>query len=94
MKRKPKLDKNINKDVVLCETTNQKASKCTAELLMQSSIPFTRNTKRIPFFKREQYKGADEVWVISINRNEYTKARRMIDQLDLRYKKRLLLNVI
>lgn len=94
MKRRIKLDKNVNKDVVLCETTNHKASKCTADVLMADCIPFTRVWKRVPLFKRESYKGASEVCVISINRNEYHRARRSIERVDSIYRNRLLLNII
>lgn len=93
-KRKMKIDKSVNRDVVLCETTNHKASKCTADALMHDSIPFTRVWKRVPFFKREDYKGASEVCVIKINRNEYSRARASLDRIDAIYKSRLLLNII
>jgi len=94
MKRKMKVDRNVNKDVELCRTTNHYASRKTAEALMESSIPFTSCWKRIPFFKREEYHGASEVCIISINRNEYSRARRSLTALDVRHRQRLLLNVI
>lgn len=94
MTRKPKLDKNINKDVVLCETTNHRVSNRTIAVLLQDSIAFTKNWKRVPFYKREAYQGASEVCVISINRNEYVQARRSIQKLERNYRDRLLLNVI
>ncbi len=94
MTKKPKLDKHINKDVVLCQTTNHRVSNHMTQLLLQDSIPFTRNWKRIPFYKRDAYQGADQICIISINRNEYGKARRSLDKLDRRWRERLMLNVI
>lgn len=88
------LGKNIDKDVVLCRTTNHRVSNRTTELLVQASIPFTKNWKRVPFFRREQYRGASEVCVIRINRNTYSRARRTLDCMEKRDKARLLLNVI
>ena len=83
--RAPKLDKHVDKDVVLCSTT---------DILLQDAIPFTKNWKRIPFYKREEYRGADQICVFSINRNLYGRARRSISQLDRMDRNRLLLNVI
>lgn len=94
MKKKFKYDKNINKDVVLCETTNHRASNCTSDALMKSSISFSKRWKHIPFFRRENYNGASQVCVIKINRNEYSRARRCLDGIDAIYKDRLLLNII
>ena len=64
----------------------------TAEALLEEHIPFTKNRKRIPFFKREDYKGADKVWVITINPRRYGQARRVIDRMDRVYKERLVLS--
>ena len=92
--RAPKLDKHVDKDVVLCSTTNRRVSNHTADILFQDAIPFTKNWKRIPFYKREEYRGADQICVFSINRNLYGRARRSISQLDRMDRNRLLLNVI
>lgn len=94
MKRKPTIDRNINKDVVLCETTNRIVSNKTVEILTRAAIPFTKNWKRVPFYKKKAYNGADNVCIIYINRNEYSKARRAIRGLEISDQKRLLLNVI
>lgn len=94
MKRAPKYDKHMDKDVVLCSTTNHHVSKRTTDLLLQDAIPFTKNWKRIPFYKREQYRGADQICVFFINRNVYGRARRSIDQLERSDRARILLNVI
>lgn len=94
MNRTPKFDKHVDKDVVLCRTTNRIVSRHTTKLLLEESIPFTMNWKRIPFYKRDEYNGASEVCVISINRNLYVKARRSIKGLNYQDRDRLLLNVI
>lgn len=93
MKRAPKLDKHVDKDVILCSTTNHRVSKHTTQILIDDAIPFTKNWKRIPFYKREEYRGASEVCVFSINRNLYCKARRSIEQLTHIDRERLLLHV-
>lgn len=94
MKKRIKVDRNINKDVVLCETTNFRAGDHTSKALVKESIPFSKRWKHIPFFRRDDYNGASKVCVIKINRNEYSKARRCIDGLDSLYRDRLLLNII
>ncbi|MCR4612048.1 MAG: hypothetical protein K5644_09145 [Lachnospiraceae bacterium] len=94
MSKKLRYDKNINKDVVLCETTNHRVSNVTSKALVNDSIPFSKRWKHIPFFKRNDYNGAAKVCIIKINRNEYTKARRCLDDIDSFYKDRLLLNII
>ena len=92
--RAPKLDKHVDKDVVLCSTTNRRVSNHTTDILLPDAIPFTKNWKRIPFYKREESRGADPHCVFSINRNLYGRARRSISQLDRMDRNRLLLNVI
>lgn len=94
MKRAPKLDKHVNKDVVLCSTTNWRVSNHTTRILLEDEIPFTKNWKRVPFYRRQEYRGATEICVFSINRNLYGKARRSIQQLERLDRERLLLNVI
>ena len=78
-------------DVELCRTTNQRVSRLTMEALLEEQIPFTGNQKRIPFFQRDKYKGATQVWVISINPRRYGQARRVLDGMDRECKKRLVL---
>ncbi len=94
MKKRYKIDKSVNRSVVLCETTSFHAGKLTSRKLTEDSIPFTKAWKRIPFFKRDAYQGADQICVIYINRNEYSKARRSLDGLEFKIRERLLLNVI
>ena len=87
-----KLGNFTGNDVELCRTTNVVAGNQTVQALMDARIPFTRNSKRIPFFQREQYQGAREFVVISINPHRYGQARRVIDQIDTLYRRRLLLS--
>lgn len=81
--------KQIDKDVELCRTTNERVSNQAAQLLMENRIPFTRGWIRIPFFLREKYRGASQIYTIRINRNRYGQARRTIDQMDDLFKQRL-----
>ena len=62
-----KLGNYKDNDVELCRTTNSRVSTHTAEALLEQHIPFTKNSKKIPFFKREIYQGADTLWVITID---------------------------
>ena len=87
-----KLGNFTGNDVELCRTTNEKAGDQTIQALMNARIPFTRNSKKIPFYKRVQYNGAREFTVISINPHRYGQARRVIDQIDSLYRRRLVLS--
>ena len=87
-----KLGNFTGNDIELFRTTNNKASNQTVLALMEASIPFTKNCKRIPFYKRVQYDGADQMWVITINPHRYGQARRVIDKIDTIYRKRLVLS--
>ena len=87
-----KLGNFIGNDIELCRTTNERAGNQTVQALVDARIPFTRNSKRIPFFQREQYGGAREFTVISINPHRYGQARRVIDQIDTLYRRRLMVS--
>jgi len=87
-----KLGKFAGNDIELCRTTNNKAGNQTVQALMDASIPFTKNAKKISFFKREQYNGANMMWVITVNPHRYGQARRVIDQIDSSYRRRLVLS--
>lgn len=87
-------NKNVNRDVVLCRTTNRKAMRCTTEALNDASISYSKNWIHIPFYRRNQFHGADEIFEISVNRNEYASARRSISHIDPIYRRRLVLNVV
>lgn len=84
--------KKIDKDVELCRTTNERISNHAAQLLIENRIPFTRNWIKIPFFLREKYRGASQIYIISTNRSRYGQARRTIDQLEPPFKSRLILS--
>lgn len=84
--------KNINKDIELCYTVNERISNYAVRLLIENHIPFTKNLVPIPFFLREKFHGAKQLYVISTNPNIYTQARRAIDQLDPVYKRKLRLS--
>ena len=82
----------IDKDVELCRTTNERISNQAAQLLIENQIPFTRGWIKVPFFLREKYRGAHQIYVIRTNRNRYGQARRTIDQLDTSFRRRLILS--
>ncbi len=81
--------KDIDRDVELCRTTNERISNQAAQLLIENQIPFTRNWIKIPFFLREKYRGASQSYIIRTNRNRYGQARRAIDQMDSLFKRKL-----
>ena len=82
----------MGNDVELCRTTSTRVSNRTAELLMEERIPFSKNCKKIPFFRRDKYNGASQVWVISINPHSYGQARRALDTLDVFYRRNMVLS--
>lgn len=87
-----KLGNFTGNDIELCRTTNQRASSQTVQALLNARIPFTQNSMRIPFFRREKYHGAKELLVITTNPHSYGQARRVIDQIDAMYRRRLVLS--
>lgn len=84
--------KKIDKDIELCRTTNERISNQAAQLLIENQIPFTRNWIKIPFFLRERYRGASQIYIISTNRNRYGQARRTIDQMEAPFRRRLVVS--
>ncbi len=88
------IEKNIDKDVELCRTTNVRVCEHTMKVLVNAQIPFTQKWIKVPFFKRECYNGAKEVCVIKTNRNQYVKARRMIDGMEVFDRERLMLHAV
>lgn len=84
--------KEIDKDVELCRTTNERISNQAAQLLIENQIPFTRNWIKIPFFLRERYRGASQIYVIRTNRSRYGQARRTIEQMEAPFRRRLMLS--
>lgn len=87
-----KLGNFTGNDIELCWTTNLKAGNQLVQALLNASIPFTQNSKRIPFFKRDQYNGANEILMITVNPHRYSQARRVVDTVDYMYRKRLVLS--
>lgn len=87
-----KLGSYKDNDVELCRTTNNRVSNEAVQVLVEKQIPFTRNRKKIPFFQRDKYKGATELWVITINPRRYGQARRALDGMEQMYKERLVLS--
>lgn len=81
--------RDIDKDIELCRTTNEKTSEQTIHVLMENHIPFTKSWINIPFFLRRKFHGASQICVINTNRNRYSQARTAIDQMDIHFKKRL-----
>lgn len=81
--------RKIDNDVEVCRTTNERISNQAARLLIENQIPFTRSWIKIPFFLREKYRGASQIYVIRTNRNRYVQARHTIDQLEAPFKQRL-----
>lgn len=82
----------IDRDVELCRTTNERISDQAARLLIENQIPFTRNWIKVPFFLREKYRGASQIYIIRTNRNRYCQARRTIDQLEAPFRRKLVLS--
>lgn len=87
-----KLGNFRDNDVELCRTTNRRVSSEAVQTLLEEQIPFTKSRKKIPFFKREEYKGASELWVISTSPRRYGQARRALDGMDSFYRERLVLS--
>ncbi len=96
VKRGMKMDKKTcdARDVLLCSTTNFRASKHAAYVLTQENIAFSKHWNRIPLTQRERYQGNTEMCEISINRNEYSRARRAISKLEPCFFNRLMINII
>ena len=85
-KNKPKtMGKNIDRDVELCRTTNARVS---------SQMMRTLVSHEIPFYKRVAYNGAKEVCVISTHYNQYQRARRVLDHMEVVYRERMILHAV
>jgi hypothetical protein len=87
-----KLGKFEGNDIELCRTTNSRVGTRTTELLLKEQIPFRKDCRRIPFYKRDRYDGANMIWVISINPHRYGQARRALDTMDLTSRRKLVLS--
>ena len=85
-KNKPKtMGKNIDRDVELCRTTNARVSSQMMRTLVSHEIPFN---------KRVAYNGAKEVCVISTHYNQYQRARRVLDHMEVVYRERMILHAV
>lgn len=84
--------KDIDKDIELCRTTNERISDQTVRLLIERRIPFTKNKISIPFFLRERFHGASGIYIIRTHPNRYSQARRALDELDVRLRRRLVVS--
>ena len=80
-------------DVVLCTTPNRHISRCTTDFLMAHAVFVSRDEKKNSLLERLR-SGYDSLFVISVNRNEYGQARRVLDGLEPRYRKRLTMNIM
>ena len=88
-KNKPKtMGKNIDRDVELCRTTNARVSSQMMRTLVSHEIPFTQNWVRVT------YNGAKEVCVISTHYNQYQRARRVLDHMEVVYRERMILHAV
>ena len=74
------------------ETEQGEATEQTIHVLMENHIPFTKSWINIPFFLRRKFHGASQICVINTNRNRYSQARTAIDQMDIHFKKRLVVS--
>ncbi len=88
------IGKNIDKDVELCRSTNRTVVSHTIQSLIDARIPITQNWIRIPFYKRERYSGAKEICVIRTHRNQYSRARKILDTLEIVDRERLVLHAV
>ena len=88
------IDKNIDRDVELCRSTNHRVIQETMQALLDERIPATQNWERVPLRKREKYRGAREVCVIRTHYHQYQKARHILDRLEVHYRKRLMLHAV
>lgn len=88
------VDKNIDRDVELCRTTNARVCNQVIQALVNAQVPFTQKRTRIPFYKRERYKGAKEICVIHTHCSQYGRARRTLDKMEAAYRERLMLHAV
>lgn len=94
-KKKPKtMGKHIDKDVELCRTTNSRVSSLAMRMLVEHEIPFTQNWVRIPFYKRDAYRGAKEVCVIRTHYHQYQRARKVLDNMEIFCRERIILHAV
>lgn len=89
-----RLGKDCCYDVVLCTTKNKYADRDVTVALMRHSISFTKSEKKRSLVQRFRKKTPENLFVISVNRNEYFKARQAIATLSPSLLQRLCVNAI
>ena len=87
-----RLGKDCCYDVVLCTTQNKYADRDVTGALLRHSISFTRSEKRRSLVQKIRGSAPKNIFVISVNRNEYYKAKRAISTLAPSLLKRLCLS--
>ncbi len=92
-KQEKKIGRNVNKDILLCATTNPGVEERASNALIGNSISISKRWRTIPLFERNAYQGARRICEISINRNEYSRARRIIENLPSSCQDRLFVHV-
>lgn len=92
--KKPKyrIGKDCCYDVVLCTTENRRVDRDVTGALLKHEISFTKSEKRLSLLQRIRRGGPENIFVISVNRNEYFKARRAIKTLSPGLQRRLSLS--
>ncbi len=93
-KAKYRIGKDCCYDVVLCTTENRRVDMDVTGALLKHEISFTKSEKRLSLIERIRRRGPENIFVISVNRNEYFKARRAIKTLSPGLQRRLSLNAI
>ena len=69
--------RDIDKDIELCRTTNEKTSEQTIHVLMENHIPFTKSWINIPFFLRRKFHGASQ-------KNQTAAMNQMAEQFSVK----------
>ncbi len=90
--RKLSFDKNIDKNVVLCQAYTSIAASVVNRTLSKSRLSYRIDWVGVPFFLRNKCRGASKVCVFTVNRCDYTKAKLIINDLEDRYLRRLAVN--
>ena len=93
-KTRYRIGKDCCYDVVLCTTGNRRVDRDVTGALLKHEISFTKSEKRPSLIQRMRRKAPENIFVISVNRNEYHKARHALSTLSPGLQKRLCVNAI
>ena len=93
-KTRYRIGKDCCYDVVLCTTGNRRVDRDVTGALWKHEISFTKSEKRPSLIQRMRRKAPENIFVISVNRNEYFKARHALSTLSPGLQKRLCVNAI